>query len=410
MRKKVIIVGAGVAAVHAVKAIREHDPDMEITVYGEEPFYPYYRLKLSKNLMTDLAEEKWLILKKEWYEAHRVNIFLGRKVAGIDPERQTVRLVDGSSDTYDVLLLANGASNRPLQLKTGCTADVYTLRTLADARRIRERVSEKSRILNIGGGVQGIETAWALCSHQKKVTVVEIGPRLFPNQLDDTASAILKKRMEAFGVQVLTGTQVTEVYGERGCEGAVTGSGKRIDCDMVIYATGIRPNLDILEETSVKRERGVLVDERMQTNIPNIYAAGDVAEYTGQTGGLWGIAMTQGKVAGSNMSGYLAVYRPQVPVTVLNAFQLTVFSMGSVAEEEGDTWSVVEEESGQNRYTRIFIRQNRIVGAIVIGDLTRSNLLKRMIENGMELDMADLAEISVGRLLERLQRVPVLQR
>ncbi|HOP75519.1 MAG TPA: FAD-dependent oxidoreductase [Bacillota bacterium] len=403
MRKKIIIVGAGVAAVHAIKTIREHNPSIDITVYGEEPFYPYYRLKLSKNLMGNLAEDGLLIQTKAWYETHRVNFYPGRKVVRIAPDQQTLWLADGSCDMYDSLLLANGAANNPPPLETGLAGDLYTLRTLADARRIQKRVLEKSRIVNIGGGVQGIETAWALCQHQKKVLVVEIGPRLFPNQLDEAAAAIVKKSMEAFGVQVLTDTRITKACGEQACEGVVTADGQRIDCDMVIYATGIRPNLDILEGTSIKRDRGVLVDDTMQTNIPNIYAAGDVAEYMGRVGGLWSIAMAQGKVAGSNMVHYPLFYRPVVPVTVLNAFQLGVFSMGTIVESN-DTFSVIEEDIQANRYSRIFIRENRIVGAIVIGDLNRSNLLKRAIEKEVEVNGRDWTTVSVDGLLSHLRR------
>lgn len=403
MGKKMIIVGAGVAAVQAIKTIRDHNPSIGITVYGQESYYPYYRLKLSKNLMGNLEEESLLIQKKEWYEAHQVEFHPGRKVERIDPDLQTVWLADGSRDMYDSLLLANGAANNPPQLETGHAGDLYTLRTLADARRIQERVQGKSKILNIGGGVQGIETAWALCQHQKKVAVVEIGPRLFPNQLDESAAAILKKNMEAFDVQVLTNTQITKACGDNCCEGVVTADGQSLPCDMVIYATGIQPNLDIVEGTSIKRKRGILVDDTMQTNIPNIYAAGDVAEYMGRTGGLWNIAITQGKVAGSNMVHYPVSYQPVVPVTVLNAFQIGVFSMGSI-EESGDTESVIEEDVEHNRYSRVFINNNRIVGAIVIGDPGRSNLLKNAIEKEVELDVSSLTKVSIDDLLQQLNR------
>ncbi|HBE78788.1 MAG TPA: NAD(P)/FAD-dependent oxidoreductase, partial [Firmicutes bacterium] len=298
-----IIIGGGIAAVSAIKAIREIDPEVTIDLFGEERFYPYYRLKLSKSLFDQLDEADILLQKREWYEKNRITLHLNVRVQGIDIERQAIILPQEKSMNYNKLLLANGAGNRFPAIAETNRGKLNTIRNLEDVQRLHGVLEGKNEIFYIGGGVLGLETAWALQQHHKKVTVAEIQNRLFPNQLDERAATILKNLVESFGIKVLTNAEIVNIIGDQVVCGVEMKDGSSFHCEMVLYSTGIKPNIDILRGTPLKTNRGVIVDQKMATNVPNVYAAGDVAEYDGKVYGLWNVAMGQGKTAGFNIAG-----------------------------------------------------------------------------------------------------------
>lgn len=404
MAKKIIIIGSGITAITAIKSIREMDLDSEIYLIGEEKFYPYTRIKLSKNLFDNLEENNILIQKKEWYEQNNVKILINTKVMNIDSDSHEVSLCNGSKLSYDKLLIANGASNNVPPIDGIGLDGVYTLRGLNDALNIKERLKEKTNVIVLGGGILGLEMAFILHQHNIKVTVIELFPRLMPRQLDDKASEILKSKIHTCGIQILTNTAVDKIIGtDNKVEGILLKGNVELKCDIIIYSTGIKPNMDLISKTYLKRERGILVNNKMETNIKDIYAAGDIAEFDNQVIGLWNIAIAQGKVAGYNISGRDAVYEKITPVTILNAFGISLFSMGCI-DESISTKVLLYEDINEARYKKIFIKDNKIIGAIVIGDARRSPLLKSAIEKELPLDGIDLSNIAVDELLDRLKR------
>jgi nitrite reductase (NADH) large subunit len=398
----IIIIGDGIAAINAVKAIREINPDVTIDLFGEEKCYPYYRIKLSKNLLNKLDEDDILLQRKDWYELNKVNLHLNVRVQGVDVERQEVILPQEKRMHYDKLLLANGASNRPLAIAGAENGKMNTIRNLEDMKKLQVTLEGKEVILYIGGGVLGLESAWVLHRHHKKVIIAEIQKRLFPYQLDERSATLLKNLVESFGIGVLTNTEIVKIIGDQAVEGVETKDGIRVPCDMVLYSTGIKPNIDILTGTALSTNHGVIVDDKMQTNVENIYAAGDVAEYNGKVYGLWNIAAGQGKTAGYNMVGHVTVYPAAVPVTMLNAFETSLFSIGDVSESNA-TRTVIEEDRTRNTYRRIFIRDHVIIGAIVIGDNSKSLLLKNAIEHKISLGEIDWNDITIDDILEQLK-------
>lgn len=401
--KNIVIVGDGIAAVTAVKAIREHDGESDIYLFGEEKFYPYNRIRLSKGIFDELEENKVLLQKKEWYEQNRVKIFVETKVTSIDTNSKEVHLHNGDRITYDKLLFANGVTNIKPPIDGIDKSGVYTLRTLKDALSIKEKLNEVQQIVIIGGGIQGLEMAWIFQQHGKKVIIIELIERLMPRQLDDRASKILRNIIEDCGIQVLTGKSVKKVLGSDKVTGVLIEGEQELKCDMVIYSTGTRPNIDLIKDTEIKANRGILINDRMETNIKDIYAAGDIAEYSNQVIGLWNIAIAQGKAAGYNIAGKDTVYENVIPVTTLNAFNISLFSMGCT--DEAQTSKVLtDEQSGINGYKKIFVKDNRIIGAIVIGDTKKSPILKSAIESKMPLEEIDLTNSSAEELLNKLKR------
>ncbi|MCB2305923.1 FAD-dependent oxidoreductase [Clostridium estertheticum] len=402
--KKIIIVGSGITAITAIKAIREIDLDSDICLIGEEKFYPYTRIKLSKSLFAILEENNILIQKKEWYEQNNVKILINTKVVSIDSNSHEVSLSNGSNLSYDKLLIATGASNNVPPIDGIGMNGVYTLRGLNDALNIKEKLNENTNAIILGGGILGLEMAFILHQHNIKVTIVELCPRLMPRQLDDKASEILKSKIQACGIQILTNTCVNKIIGtDNKVEGILINEDVELKCDIVIHSIGIKPNMDLILKTDIKRERGILVNNKMETNIKDIYAAGDIAEFDNQVIGLWNIAISQGKVAGYNISGRDAVYEKITPVTMLNAFGISLFSMGCI-EESSSTKVLSYEDINGTGYKKIFIKNNKIIGAIVIGDARRSPLLKSAIEKELPLDGINLSNISVDDLLDKLKK------
>lgn len=403
MSNKVVIIGGGVAAVSAIKAIRALDSQVEINVFQNEKIYPYYRIKLTKNLFDNLEEDKIVIQKKDWYGINSVNFHQGVEVIDIDIANQEVILESGNRFSYDKLLIANGASNFTPPIIGIEKENIYTIRKLSDIEAIKANIEDKKAVLIIGGGIQGLETAWVLNQHGKNVIVAEALERLMPRQIDKRSSEIIRKAVEGFDIKLLLNTQIEEINGKDLIEGVTTKNGDNIDCDMLIYSVGIRPNIKFLEKSPIKTSLGVVVNDKMQTNLENVYAAGDVAELDGKIGGLWGAALEQGKAAGCNIAGGHAVYAPSLPITMMNAFNISLFSAGNINESSCDL-TIIEDNSVELNYKRLFIKGNKITGAILIGDTKQSTLIKGLIEKETELSGIDLTGISVDELIIKLKK------
>lgn len=410
--KDIVIIGGGVAAFNAIKAIREIDSDTCIHLIQNEPVYPYYRTRLTKSLYEDLDVDKISLQKKEWYDNNHITIHLGREVIHVDTEGNTVSLDDGSCIEYSKLLLANGASNFKPPIEGIDKENVYTIRKFEDIQTIKAKADKNKSILHLGGGIQNLEAAWAFCSHDKEVIIVEFMDRLMPRQLDYKASEILLKAVEASNAKVLLNTEVIAIKGQDKVESVIAKSrnstdgdaGQSINCDMVIYSVGIRPNKKLYENTTILTNIGVLVNDQMQTNIENIYAAGDIAEYCGKIGGLWPVAIEQGKTSGYNIAGKDICYTGLLPVTTINAFNLSIFSIGSI-DEGNATLTLTDNPEDDKSYKRLFIKDNTIIGAIIIGDTKYNNMLKKLVTDKTNISVYNLSNISVNELLDQLKAI-----
>lgn len=398
MTKNYCIVGTGVAAVNAAKAIRDQDPEGNILVFGSEDSLPYNRIKLSKDLYGDLRSEKVLIKKEAWYQKQQIQTFPNTAIMQIDVEEHVLVTSAGERISYDKLLICTGAKNRKLPLPGFDKQGVYTIRELHEAEAFKSYIEDKSNIVNIGGGIQGLETAWSIVKAGKKVTILEAAPRLMARQLDEKASSILKQKLEAAGVDVRLQAAVQQVVGEEAVAGIQVNE-STISCDSVIYSIGVIPNLDLVANTAVTTRQGIIVNDYMETNIPDVYAAGDVTEWKGTVEGLWDHAMDQGKVAGKNMASQgTEVYRKSIPLTVFNAFDLALFSMGLVDESQCDT-TLLEEDDATGKYTRLFIANQTLVGVISFESVIAAAPYKIVIESQVSLVGLDLQAMSIQEVM-----------
>ncbi|MEK5028431.1 NAD(P)/FAD-dependent oxidoreductase [Paenibacillus sp. FSL M7-1046] len=400
MTKHYVIVGGGVAAVHAAKAIRDQDAESEISILGEEDQLPYNRIKLTKGLFTDLHSEKVLIKKEKWYRDNRISVKTSTRISSVHPDRQLVETEDGQSVSYHKLLLCMGARNRALPIEGAGLNNVHTLRDMNDADRLKDSLQDGSRVAVIGGGVQGIETAWALHEAGYQVTVIEAFHRLMGRQLDEKSSQLLKDTLERSGVKVILQSGVASITGTEFVTGITLDDQSHFSCDHVVYSIGIVPNTALVNGSNILVRQGILVNEQMQTSDPHVYAAGDVAEINGHVEGLWGGAIEQGRIAGNNMAANLTVYRRAVPVTLFNAFGLSLFSIGNVDERQCDM-AVCGEENGA--YTLIYVKDNTITGAISWQGAAASLVYKAAVEQGITLTGIDLNGSNIVEIMAEVQ-------
>lgn len=400
MTKHYVIVGGGVAAVHAAKAIRDQDAESEISILGEESQLPYNRIKLTKGLFTDLHSEKVLIKKEKWYSDNRISVKTSTRISSVHLDRQIVVTEDGQRVSYHKLLLCMGAKNRTLSLEGFGLNNVHTLRDVNDADRLKENLQDGSHVAVIGGGVQGIETAWALHEAGYQVTVIEAFHRLMGRQLDEKSSQLLKENLEQAGVKVILQADVASITGTEYVTGITLHDQSHFSCDHVVYSIGIVPNTELVSGSSIQVQQGIIVNEQMQTNDPHVYAAGDVAEVNGHVEGLWGGAIEQGRIAGSNMVANLTAYRRAVPVTLFNAFGISLFSLGNVDEQYCDT-VVSGEENGA--YTRVYVKDNTMIGAISWQGAAASLGYKTAVEQGIPLMGVDVNGSSIVEIMAEVQ-------
>ncbi|MEK5237333.1 FAD-dependent oxidoreductase [Paenibacillus sp. FSL L8-0470] len=400
MTKHYVIVGGGVAAVHAAKAIRDQDAESEISILGEEDQLPYNRIKLTKGLFTDLHSEKVLIKKEKWYRDNRISVKTSTRISSVHPDRQLVETEDGQSVSYHKLLLCMGARNRALPIEGAGLNNVHTLRDMNDADRLKDSLQDGSRVAVIGGGVQGIETAWALHEAGYQVTVIEAFHRLMGRQLDEKSSQLLKDTLERSGVKVILQSGVASITGTEFVTGITLDDQSHFSCDHVVYSIGIVPNTALVNGSNILVRQGILVNEQMQTSDPHVYAAGDVAEINGHVEGLWGGAIEQGRIAGNNMAANLTVYRRAVPVTLFNAFGLSLFSIGNVDERQCDM-AVRGKDNGA--YTLIYVKDNTITGAISWQGAAASLVYKAAVEQGTTLTGIDLNGSNIVEIMAEVQ-------
>ncbi|AXR17951.1 MULTISPECIES: NAD(P)/FAD-dependent oxidoreductase [Bacillus] len=401
MEKNFVIIGSGVAAVNAAKTIREYDKGSNIFIFGEEPLLPYKRIKLSKDLYSDLHSEKVLIKKKKWYQDNHISVFINTKVVKINTDEQFIVTSNEAVFSYHKLLICTGANNRRLEINGINKKNIFTIRDMKEADELKGHLEDKESVVTIGGGVQGLETAWSILKAGKKVSIVEVAPLLMRRQLDTKSSLLLKRKIEKEGVKVYLNTSIDSILGKESVTGIKMNDNSQINCDSIVYSIGVTPNTKLVHDTAIKLNRGIVVDEEMRTNIDSVYAAGDVAEVNNEIEGLWGTALEQGRVAGSNMVSKTAIYKKEIPTTIFNAFNVSLFSIGVVNEEQCDT--TIVEEDGKEKYTRLFIKDNKIVGVISLEGVAASIPYKSAIEKHVSLEGIDLLNTNISEIMSKLK-------
>lgn len=384
-----IIIGNGAAGFYAADAIRQKDSKAYITMISDEGYYSYYRPSLSEYLSQEIPDKKLYLKNKNWFEENKINLKLNIKVENILAKENKVVLSDDTFLKYDKLILANGAHNFIPPTLGADKKGVFSLRTINDADEIISYSKTSKKAVVIGGGLLGLEAAWELQNLGLDVTVVEFFPRLLPRQLDEEGAKIFKNQISNCGINVILGDSLIEILGSDKVTNIKLKSGSILDTDMVLFSVGIRPNKELAEKCGVKTDKFIVVNEKMETNIPNIYACGDVAELNGRNYGIWPAAVQMGKVAGINASGGKLTFKDFVSSTVFSSMNTNLFSSGYF-DDECDILSHKNEDT--QIYKKLFFKADKLVGCILLGDISLSIKIVKGIREGYSKEKA----ISLG--------------
>jgi nitrite reductase (NADH) large subunit len=381
----IVVIGNGVASVAAVEAFRKYDKETPIIIFSDEPYHAYYRLRLSSLIGDTLNLDKLYIRKPEWYRELNIQVRLDNKVIGIDTEKKSVVLENGDTVFFSKLLIASGSSPFVPPVPGADLPGVFSIRSLDDVKRFNDYIANKNQGAVIGGGLLGLETAWALAKKGKKVHVIEGAPYILFNQLDEVAAKLLADLGKKASISFTVGGRLNKIVGNSRVSEIHLADGQIMPVDFVVFATGVRPNIDLVNSTPILSSRGILVDELMRTSVEDVYAAGDIAEYKGRVYGIWPVAQEQGKTAGLNMAGEKTSYNEIVPSNYLKVFDVEVFSVGDLCKEvKADaTMKTLSEEDYV--YRVVFFRDNTPVGAILFGDTKPATKIAKAIKLGIKI-------------------------
>jgi NAD(P)H-nitrite reductase large subunit len=391
---RAIIIGNSATAVGAIEAMRQHDQFAEILVISEEPHGIYSRPLLSHYLGGEIDQARLAYRRPDFYIQHQVNAVLDSRVVGIDTEAHQVHTSSGKSYAYDKLLISTGGMPIVPPTPGIDTRGVFTFTRLDDALGIVRYMDEHHvrNVVVVGGGMIGIKATDALVKRGVRVTMVELAPRILSAALDETASQIMSGLFRQSGVDVLTGNTLTGVESEGGRIVSVTlRDGGTIPCDLLIFGIGVRPNSDLAREAGIAVNRGVVVDEHMQTSSPDVYAAGDVAEAydlvvdMNRTVAIWPNAYRQGAIAGAHMMGVSREDRGGVAMNTIEVCDVPAMSIGNGNVSADDHEVLYELDERNHRYKRLVLKDDRLVGAILVGNVNRAGIYTGLIRARLDV-------------------------
>jgi NAD(P)H-nitrite reductase large subunit/ferredoxin len=362
----VVVIGNGIAGVTAADFLRRGHPDCEIHLIGRESHAFYNRMGISRLVYGRSAMQGLYLLSEQWYDEHQVTAWMNTMATGIDVRGRRVFLGTGEVLPYDRLVLAMGAASALPEIEGLSRPGSFVLREAGDALRIRAYTQENrcARAVVAGGGLLGLEAAYALHRLGLEVTVLERGDRLLAKQIDPRCSELVFQHFARAGIRVLRRAETKSVTGGPAVRAAILTSGRWLPCEVFLTATGIRPNLDLARRAGIPVGRGVLVDDRMRTRVPGIFAAGDVAEHDGRVLGLWPIAAEQAAVAAENALGGDRRLVAETPSTILKGVGLELFAAGRVVPARSDEVIVIDRPGS---YRRLILAGGRAVGATILG-------------------------------------------
>ncbi len=383
--KRIVIVGSGIAGLSAAESARKMDPGVEIVLVSESPYLPYQRPRLPAVIMEPESAEKIILHQESWYQDRNLDLRLGVVVKHVDPDRQELELEDGSKIHYDKLILATGSRSFLPPMKGSELEGVFTLWTLDDALAISDYIKTAKTGLVIGGGLLGLEAAYALKQRGLETSILERGGALLARQLDERASAMFQEQVERVGVKVLKNAVTKEIQADPAggkVSSVLLEDGRQIAADIVIVATGVRARLEVMDGTEVAVDRCFVVNNKMETSIPHVYAAGDNAVMDGQWYGLWPVSMREGKAAGVNAAGGEEVCVIPTPPYLVNTMETRIASAGDIAPKDPEVSSQIYFDETQLTYDRRNFLGDRLVGYVLLGDTTPFSMLSRELQQG----------------------------
>ncbi|HEV2280486.1 MAG TPA: nitrite reductase large subunit NirB [Acidobacteriaceae bacterium] len=384
--ERLVLIGNGMAGIGCLEQILRHQRKFAITVFGDEPHVNYNRILLSSVLAGEKCADDIVMNDLEWYRRHGITLRVGVRIISIDKENRTVTGDDGSVTPFDKLIIATGSTPLIPPIEGTQRDGVFVFRTLDDTRSLLERSGVGVKAAVIGGGLLGLEAARGLQVQGCDVTVIHLMPNLMERQLDSTGSALLRSQMERMGVNVLLSRSTTGILGNGRVEGVGFEDGSSIDADLVVIAAGIRPNAQLARDAGLQVNRGIVVDDWMETSHPGIYAVGECTEHRGICYGLVAPLLEQGKALAAAITGNVVPgFESAVPASKLKIMGVEVFSAGSWDEGAIGGEAIRFEDPALGLYRKLVIRQNRLAGFILVGDTSDSARYLDMLRSQRDL-------------------------
>jgi nitrite reductase (NADH) large subunit len=380
-----VVVGNGMAGIACLEQILKFGPKFNVTVYGDETHVNYNRILLSSVLAGERSTDEITLNPLAWYQDNNITLRLGVRITDIDPVKRVLKGDDGSTETYDKLLLATGSSAFLPPISGLDKENVFTFRNLDDTRAILEASYKGAKAVVIGGGLLGLEAARGLQVQGCEVTVVHLLETLMNMQLDMTGGEYLQQKMEQMGVRVLTSRVTQRLLGNGKVEGLEFANGELLEADLVVIAAGIRPNAELGRKAAVNVNRGIVVNDHMETSDPRVFAVGECVEHRGQVYGLVAPLLEQGKVLAATITGHKGPkFEGWKPAAKLKVMGVDVFSAGEVQESE-DTHAVRYEDPALGVYKKLIIRDNRLAGVVLVGDAGDSGRYMEWLRTNADL-------------------------
>ncbi len=395
LRTKYLIIGNSAGGIGAAEAIRETDKKNSITIVSDEPYPAYSRPLISEYLACERTVEEMLFRSADFYRQNNIDLMLGKSVKSLDFPGRLVELDSGEKIVWQKLLLATGGIPIVPKMKGLDKRGVFKFLTLDDAKAIDKFLKDYSRAVVIGGGLIGVSVSEALAKRGVMVTIVEMKDRVLNTILDERASAIAEEMITEAGIRVIVNNTVSEVIGENAVEGVVLDSGETITCDLVVIAIGVLPRTELVKDTVIKVNRGIVVDRHMATSFPGVYSCGDVAEAydfvfdTNRLTPIWPNAYIGGRVAGSNMAGVKKEYLGGTAMNSVNYFGLDVTTAGIVNPPDGNNCEVLARDK-DGIYQKVMLSNGFIVGMVFVKDIDKSGMIFGLMRD--KVDVSDFKQ------------------
>jgi nitrite reductase (NADH) large subunit len=382
-----VIIGNGVAGIHAAETIRHFDPNGAITMLADEVFPPYCRPMISMVLEGAVPPEKLPIRPSSFYEELKIEAVLGNRVSAVDVDNRCVS-VNGKTYPYDKLLIASGADPRRIKAAGLELKNIFFMRTESHVRQMLASLPDVRKALVLGGGLVGFKASYGLLRRGIHVTMLIRSGYPLSMQVDAEAGRMIWEELKAHGLDVRVGVEATAFEGQAKVAGAHLSDGTFIPCDMVVIGKGVFPAHGFVPKDKIKVDAGIMVNEHLETSAHGVFAAGDVAESTDIArkvpwiNAIWPEAVAQGRIAGMNMAGRQVAYKGSLGRNVIRIFGMDVMTTGLIAPSDEKDFNILKTKDSKAKiYRKLVFREDRLVGMVMVNGIEQGGVLMSLIQS-----------------------------
>jgi nitrite reductase (NADH) large subunit len=398
---RILIIGTGAAGISAVESIRNLSSSAPIQLVSMEKPIPYFRLNLTRYLAGEITSDALPIHPENWYEEQNINLIRGVEVTQLSPSDRDVHLSDGQKLSYDRLILAMGSHPFIPPVPGTHLEGVMTLRTSENAQLILDSIEKGNECVIIGGGILGLETAGALAKRGAEVTLFESHDHLMPRQLNRRSSVLMKNHLAKMGIKLLENARAKEIVGDYRVREVELESGETLPAGLVVITTGVRSNTYLARKANFEVNRGIVINNYLETSLPGVYAVGDVAEHNGMVYGAWSASQYQGNIAGMNTLGKKMAFGGLPRSNTIKVLGIDLFSIGQFEPVDGSY--LVKDDMINNEFYHFVFLDGKLVGSILLGNTSIGPMVKKAIEGSSDFGQVLSEGSNVGDIVEYIK-------